>query len=71
LAASTIQGHLAHFVTLGRLDVFEVVDRERYDIIKKQLVAKRPEETFGDIRQKLGQEFSYAEIKLVMAEMFK
>jgi len=71
LAASTIQSHLAHFVSLGKLDIFDVVDRKKYDIIMKQLIAKRPEETFGEIRQKLGQEYSYTEIKLVMDEMHK
>jgi energy-coupling factor transporter ATP-binding protein EcfA2 len=71
LAASTIQGHLAHFVGLGKLDIFDVVDRKKYDIIMKQLVAKRPEETFGEIKQKLGQEYSYAEIKLVMGDMHR
>jgi hypothetical protein len=69
LAASTIQGHLAHFVTIGKLDIFDVVDRNKYVIIMKQLAAKRPEETFGEIKQKLGNDYSYAEIKLVMNEM--
>jgi hypothetical protein len=71
MAASTIQGHLAHFVTLGKLDIFDVVDRKKYDIIMKQLVARRPEETFGELRQKLGQNYSYAEIKLVLDNMPK
>jgi ribonuclease D len=71
LEASTILGHLAHFVTLGELNIFEVVDPEKYNIIMKQLVAKRPEETFGEIKQKLGQDYSYAEIKLVMDELHR
>ncbi len=69
MAASTIQGHLAHFVTLGMLDIFDVVDRKKYDIIMKQLIARKPEETFGELRQKLGQDFSYTEIKLVMDKL--
>ena len=71
LALSTIESHLAHFVGTGKVDIFEVIDRKKYDVIITQLEKKHPEETINDIRQKLGDHYSYSEIRLVMAELAK
>jgi len=71
LAASTIEGHLAHFVSRGDLDIFELIDRKRYDTIAKCLREKAETETTGDVKNKLGDGFSYGEIRLVMADLYK
>src|SRR5690606_2273686 len=68
LAVSTIEGHLAHFVNRGKLDIFELIDRKKYDTIVQHLREKAETETTSDIKNKLGDGFSYGEIRLVMAD---
>jgi energy-coupling factor transporter ATP-binding protein EcfA2 len=70
-AVSTIESHLAHFVSRGELDVFELMDRQKYNTISKCLREKTETETTGDVKNKLGDGFSYGEIRLVMADLFK
>ncbi len=71
LAVSTIESHLAHFVTKGKLDVFELIDLKKYDAIAKCLRQKTETETTTDVKNKLGADYSYGEIKLVMADLYK
>ncbi|HDR51290.1 MAG TPA: helicase, partial [Mariniphaga anaerophila] len=71
LAVSTIEGHLAHFVNRGELDIFELIDRKKYDAIAKCLREKTETETTSDIKNKLGDGYSYGEIRLVMANLYK
>ena len=71
LADSTIEGHLAHFVQNGELDIFDLIDRQKYDTIAKSIRGKSEEETTSDIKNKLGDGFSYGEIRLVMADLYK
>ncbi|MFW5823024.1 MAG: helix-turn-helix domain-containing protein [Tangfeifania sp.] len=71
LAPSTIEGHLAHFVQKGELDIFRVVPHEKYEIIKTELGQNPGEVTTSDIKNKLGDDFSYGEIRMVMADLQK
>jgi hypothetical protein len=71
LAISTIDGHLALFVSRGELDVFELLDRQKYDTILSHLHEKSGAYTTTEIKNKLGNDFSYNEIRLVMATMHK
>ena len=69
MAVSTIEGHLAHFVARGNLDVFRLIDRTKYDAIAKCLKEQSETETTSDIKNRLGDAYSYGEIRLVMADM--
>jgi hypothetical protein len=69
LAVTTVEKHLTHFVKTGRLDVFEVIERDKYDIIAGYLLKKSDTENLTDIKNKLGDDFSYGEIRLVMADL--
>lgn len=71
LVVSTIEGHLAHFVQRGGLNIFELIDRQKYDTIAKCLREKAENETTGDVKNKLGDNVSYGEIRLVMADLYK
>jgi len=66
MAVTTIEGHLAHYAGLGMVDINLFVDEEkRGNIIT---VAKKLDTTlFGPIRQSLGDEYSYTEIRFAMA----
>jgi len=66
MAETTIEGHLAHYVSLGLLDVSLFVEKEKMDTII--LAAKQLETTlFSPIKQALSDEYSYSEIKFAMA----
>ena len=69
MAVSTIEKHIAHFVARGDLDVFRLIDRQKYDIIAKCLNEKSETETTSNIKNRLGDTYSYGEIRLVMADL--
>jgi hypothetical protein len=68
LAISTIESHLAHFIALGELNVFDVIDKIKYQKIE-QLVKSNPEMPASEIRDKLVNSVSYGEIKMVVAHL--
>jgi ribonuclease D len=66
LAPSTIEGHLIQFVKLGELDVALFVTKEKMEVI----VASIPSIEIlnaTNLKQALGDEFSYSEIKATIA----
>jgi energy-coupling factor transporter ATP-binding protein EcfA2 len=67
MAASTIENHLAHFVNIGKLDVFELIDRQKYNAIAQYLITAETE-TITEVKNKMGDAYSYGEIRLVMAD---
>ena len=62
----TIEGHLAHYAGLGMIDVKLFVEEEKMNNIIT--VSKKLDTTlFGPIKQSLGDEYSYSEIRFAMA----
>lgn len=68
MALSTIENHLFSYVAQGELDVFRLIDNERYDIISS-CIRESDKKTASAIREQLGETFSYNEIRLVLADM--
>lgn len=66
LAINTIQGHLCHFISLGELDVYSVLDQETVGTIQQFLVA-RPDAAASELKSHFGDKYSYGELKLVMS----
>lgn len=63
---TTIEGHLAHYAGLGLIDVKLFVPEEKMNNIIT--VAKTLDTTlFGPIKQSLGEDYSYSEIRFAMA----
>lgn len=62
----TIEGHLAHYAGLGMLDVKQFVNEEKMNNI---ITVSKTLDTalFGPIKQSLGDEYSYSEIRFAMA----
>lgn len=63
----TIEGHLAHFVESGELDVLELIDEEDASQIGGYLV-DHPEALSSEVKAHFGDRYSYSQIKLVMAD---
>ncbi len=66
MAISTIEGHLAHYIQLGDIDILEVMDQEKFSLIRPHL-ENYTETAAGPIKEKLGNQVSFGEIRLAMA----
>ena len=67
-AISTIEGHLAHFISKGILSVHELVQKEKLILIEPHLENfESGSSSIIPIKQKLGDEISYGEIRMVLA----
>lgn len=68
LARSTIEGHLAHFVGLGELDIEAVLARETVAEIQQFLQA-HPEAAVAEAKAHFGEKYSYGELKMVIGHL--
>ena len=66
MANSTIEGHLAYYAVKGEIDVTSIVSEKR---IEEIVSAAKSLDTFliNPIKQSLGADYSYGEIKLALA----
>lgn len=60
----TIEGHLAHFIALGQIDINQLVNIEKIEAIKNYIVSSKPD-GLTPIKQALGDDYTYSEIKYV------
>lgn len=68
LVSATIEGHLAHYVALGELSLENLVALEKQHEIENQLKENK-ELKLKEIKNMLGNDYSYGEIKLVLAHL--
>ena len=68
LHPGTVEGHLAFYVGQGKLPVDELVDTERIALIR-QAIGQVGGKTLTPIKNYLGDEYSFGEIKYVIADM--
>ncbi|MBC2710122.1 MAG: helix-turn-helix domain-containing protein [Desulfosarcina sp.] len=68
LVLSTIEGHMAHFVETGKVAINSLVSPEKRQTIEQEL-SRLQGKSFGEIKQALGADVSYGEIKLVQAHL--
>lgn len=68
LVLSTIEGHLAHFVSEGELDISKLFAKEK---LKKgiRIVKNTNFESFSELKEVLGDEFSYGELRLLVSHI--
>ncbi len=69
LAISTIESHLAYFIGKGELDIFELIDSKKYDNIVNYINKRENSATLSEIKNALGDDFSFGEIRMVMASL--
>jgi ATP-dependent DNA helicase RecQ len=68
LAATTIEGHLSYFVQTGEIDVLEFVNEEKIPAIK-DAVESYGYDKLAPLKEVLGEDFSYGEIRAVIGWM--
>ena len=65
LALSTIEGHMAQLIKTGDIDLSDCVSEQKVEIILGAIRAIQAD-SIQPVKQKLGDDFSYAEIRAVM-----
>jgi ATP-dependent DNA helicase RecQ len=68
LMPSTIESHLAFFVSIGRLQLEQLMDSRKIAEIR-DTVQRVGKESLSAVRENLGEHYSYAEIRYVIAHM--
>ncbi|MDB5210689.1 MAG: family ATPase [Sediminibacterium sp.] len=63
---STIEGHLAHFVGSGDLNIDDLISHEKQELIK-EAITKYGNESLTIVKQNLPDEISFGEIRMVNA----
>jgi ATP-dependent DNA helicase RecQ len=66
LSASTIDGHLAHFVGTGEIDINDLVSEEKQKLIN-EAVAKHGFSSHKTLIDSLPKDISYGELRMVLA----
>lgn len=65
LTPNTIFGHLGHFVALGQLDIFKLMEKFKVEEVEAYIISTKTTSR-SDIRTHFGEKYSYAEIKMVL-----
>lgn len=66
-AITTIEGHLAHYVSLGMIPVTQFVVKEKFDIILEASQKIEGENKLTPLKLELGDDYSYSEIRFTLA----
>jgi len=66
MVTGTIEGHLAEFIPTGEVHISDLVAADKIRMIL-DCIRTHPDATSGQIREQLGDGFSYAEIRAVLA----
>ena len=69
LTNSTIENHLARFIPDGRVSLEELVPVEKVEPIRKAIIQFADGNALSPIKEFLGDEYSYGEIRAVIASM--
>jgi uncharacterized protein YpbB len=68
-SVGTIEGHLAYYVAVGQLDVAKLVKSNKIRNITDAVESQKTK-SMATIREFLGKDYSFGEIKLVLASLF-
>ena len=68
LGVSTVEGHLALFIPLGKVKLDELCPQDKVQPIR-EAVHKHGTAALGPIKTELGEAFTYGEIRAVIASM--
>ena len=68
LSPTTIEGHLAFYVQSGKLPIEQIVDKRKVGVIQ-EAIASVGGHMLTPIREFLGNDYSFGEIRLVMAHL--
>ena len=65
LAISTIEGHIAHFVGIGELDILNILERNKIDEIEQFFLDNKTKAS-SVAKEHFGDKYTYGELKMVL-----
>jgi Helix-turn-helix domain len=65
LAKTTVESHLASFIPTGEIDIKELVPENKINVVAA-ILEKSGDVSLGTIKQRLGEEYTFGEIRAVM-----
>ncbi|CAN5869123.1 DNA helicase RecQ [soil metagenome] len=71
LSPNTIETHLIKFIPTGEVKLTEIVAEEKIEDIRKAILEMNAEQGIGPIKEYLGEDFSYGEIRAVIADFMR
>ena len=71
LAVSTIETHLARFIPTGEIKLEELVADHKIEPIRKALIKLNTETAIGPVKEFLGEDYTYGEIRAVAADFLR
>ncbi len=71
LAKSTVETHLVRFIPTGEVKLTEIVSEEKVETIRNAILELNAEQGISPIKEYLGEEFSYGEIRAVIADFLR
>lgn len=66
-ALTTIEGHLAHYVSLGMIPVTQFLPKEKFDVIIECSKKMEGENLLTPLKHELGDDYSYSDIRFALA----
>ena len=69
LKQGTIENHLIRFIPSGEIQVEDIVETEKIEAIRQAIFELDPEKGLAPIKELLGEDYSYGEIRAVAAEI--
>ena len=69
LATNTIETHLARFIESGEVKVRQLVQAHKIEPIKKAILKLKVGGAAGPVKEFLGDDYSYGEIRAVLMSM--
>lgn len=67
---TTIEGHLLHFIPTGEVKITDIMSTEKYKELKK-IIKNTSFESISELKNKIDEKFTYAEIRLVVNDLEK
>ncbi|MEI7727307.1 MAG: helix-turn-helix domain-containing protein [Bacteroidota bacterium] len=68
LSASTIEGHLAHYVGTGDLNISEFVSKEKLQKLSRY-ISENPHQTLSEIKSFMGDAVTYADLRYILQHL--
>ncbi len=71
LATGTIETHLVKFIPSGEVKLTEIVPEHKIEIIRNTIIEMNAEQGIGPIKEFLGEDYTYGEIRAVVADFMR
>ncbi|MEQ1923891.1 MAG: helix-turn-helix domain-containing protein, partial [Pyrinomonadaceae bacterium] len=69
LSPTTIENHLIRFISTGEISLEQFVSLDKVETIQQAIIKFQPSDALSPVKEFLGDDYSYAEIRAVKATL--